>query len=160
MLGHVKFSDAISSIWPRWRSSSRPSSSAISGSISASPAVLSCSRVSWATAIAPDGKRSVGEGGPDALDRLRRRRRARADHAWLLAREVDHGGRRPGQRPEVDDGGAGCPNARGYVLHRGRARPAGVVRARREDGPRVLDDASRLLSELGHAPPDPPCPRP
>ena len=52
--GHVKFSEAISSIWPRWRSSSRPSSSAISGSISASPAVRSCSNVSCATAIARD----------------------------------------------------------------------------------------------------------
>jgi len=50
-LGHVKFSDAISSIWPRCRSASRPSSSAISGSISASPAVFSCSKVCWATAM-------------------------------------------------------------------------------------------------------------
>src|SRR5436190_971483 len=50
MEGQVKFSDAISSIWLRWRSSSRPISSAISGSISASPAVRSCWTVSCATA--------------------------------------------------------------------------------------------------------------
>ena len=49
-LGHVKFSEAMSSIWPRCRSGSRPRSSAISGSISVSPAVRSCSSVSCATA--------------------------------------------------------------------------------------------------------------
>src|SRR2546430_7103453 len=50
--GHVKFSDAISSIWPRCRSSSRASASAISGSTSVRPAVRSWSSVSCAIAIA------------------------------------------------------------------------------------------------------------
>src|SRR4029079_13096132 len=50
MLGQVKFSEAISSIWPRCRSSSRPISSAISGSTSASPARRSSFRVCSATA--------------------------------------------------------------------------------------------------------------
>src|SRR6266852_5891593 len=48
-LGHVKFSEAISSIWPRWRSSSRPSSRAMSGSTSPRPAVVRCWKVSCAT---------------------------------------------------------------------------------------------------------------
>ena len=54
----MKFSDAISSIWPRWRSSSRSISPAISGSTSASPAERSVSSETSARAIG----RSLGIG--------------------------------------------------------------------------------------------------
>src|SRR6476619_2968518 len=51
MLGQVKFSEAISSICPRCRSSSRPMRSAISGSTSASGAARNLVRFCSFTAI-------------------------------------------------------------------------------------------------------------
>ena len=67
----MKFSDAISSIWPRWRSSSGRAARRSAGRAPRSTRGRSCSSVSWATAIAllpvgtADATRRSG-GGPAA----------------------------------------------------------------------------------------------
>ena len=62
--GQVKFSDAISSSWSRWRSASRPTSSAIAGSIVSSPALRSvereCSVVAMAASLSGRRSRAFG----------------------------------------------------------------------------------------------------
>ena len=133
----MKFSEAISSIWPRWRSSSRPSSAAISGSISASPAVFRCSNVSCATAI-------VAPCSGVMIVCVRRRRGAH--RASASARDAAPSRRTRGSAPVKSitvDGVPGSGPASISAAQPSRIRsgtsssvaglgPAGLVRARRQ----------------------------
>ena len=132
MLGQVKFSEAISSIWPRCRSSSRPISSAISGSTSASRAP----RRSWSGRPA-DGER------PSAPRCYSARGRSLAQDARLGAGEVEHGRRHAGQLAAVDLGRAAGADLRRDVVEAARVGPAVAVGARRRHRADRRDDARR-----------------
>ena len=155
MLGQVKFSEAISSIWPRWRSSSRPISSAISGSSSASPARRSCSMVSCAThhprhRTRSRGPRPIGGSSTPAaalgtwarprayefahpLQRFGGGHGSFAQDDRLVDGEVDRCRRSPGQDAAVDEDGHAVAQLRGRLVEAAGIRPAVQVGARRPD---------------------------
>src|SRR5438034_10704239 len=99
MLGQVKFSEAMSSICPRWRSSSFPSRAAMSGSISSSPATLRCSKVSCATLT---GLTLLG--APDEGERRLRADRPLPEDARLRPGEVDDRRGEPGKLAGIEHG--------------------------------------------------------
>ena len=111
----------MSSIWLRSRSSSLPSSSAISGSISARPAVRSCSSVSCATAM--PGMVRLSPAVRAARGPRPRERRLREGSLGSRPGEVDHRRRRAGKLAAVDEDG----------LPRGS--PRGTSSSRRGSGP-------------------------
>ena len=114
----MKFSDAISSIWPRCRSSSRPSSAATSGSCTASPPVRRRSNCSAATATGGNANsRAPGHVGL---------RPARPTGRRLAA---GRGARGPARATENHVGGA---VARGDVVVSGAAQHAVAAASRPE----------------------------
>ena len=122
----MKFSDAISSIWPRWRSSSLREQRRDVGIDVVEPRAREVLE-----GLLRDGHGSVmlRERRDDTGDRLGGRRGALADDARLGAGEVEHRRRRARQLAGVDDGAdtrrgsrSGCPRARGDPARRRRSR--------------------------------------
>src|SRR5439155_11600456 len=156
------------SIWPRWRSGSRSRSAAMSGSTSASPAVMRCWNVSCATAIRrllprfrgsywrprrSTGRLRAGRGEKrgDAFERLRTARRAEAQDARLPTGEVDHRRRRTAQPAAVDDRGGSLADVLRDVLEGSGILPARMVRARGHDGAHAREDVRARLDDVRHA---------
>src|SRR5262249_12279380 len=135
--GHVKFSEAISSISPRCRSSSSARRPAISGSISSSPACFSSSNVACFVAIA---RMLLGEGAGTL-----------PQDARLRPGEVDHRGWDPGKLADVDDRAAGGPDLAGDVANAARIGRSGAIGARRCHDADGADDVRRLLWQVRDA---------
>ena len=146
----MKFSEAISSICPRCRSSSFASRPAISGSTSSRPAVRSWASVYCATAIlallsgVPAG--SYFRGQPTAASARAIASShiagAPAQDDRLGAGEVDHGRRDTRQLAAVDRGAFGAKRIR-HVGETARLRAAGEVGARARHRPDLLEQRLR-----------------
>ena len=126
--GHVKFSEAMSSISPRCRSSSRSSSAATSGSTSARPAVRSClerhrrRRPSRGMLLRVAGRRaSAAETAPSRS--TRGSGPGQVEHRRRCSRELAH----------VQDRGDAVEDLLRDVADSPRIRSAVQVRARRGD---------------------------
>ena len=156
--GHVKFSEAISSIWPRWRSASRPISAATSGSCSASPPVRRRSR--WSAATATGLMLLAAAAGQRPSARLVARRDASPLHAGdglrdvepavdaraVRARSAEHPVRSAVARPDEVVAGAGddpvAPRAGSEVVgsrsaERGRRPLRGPTRTSSPPSPQI-----------------------
>ena len=137
----------MSSISPRWRSSSRSRSAATSGSTSASPAVRRCSSVSGVVAI---GRMLLPRAG--ARESLRRRHRAFAQDARLGPGHVEDRRRRARQlaaRREPRRRRRGSPS--GTSVDRRGIGAAVEVRARRRDAPTRARSSAAAPTSRGAA---------
>ena len=141
-LGQVKFSDAISSIWPRCRSSSRPRSLRDLGVDLGQPGGTELlegllghghlPRCYWASATARLRTRSSASAAGAAPSRSTLR---------LGACEVEHGRGDPGQVARVElRAAAPCGSAPERRRAQTGSRPPGVVGARCGDAADGLDD--------------------
>ena len=122
----MKFSDAISSSWSRWRASSSSQRRAISGSISARPRLRRSSSVCVTWALS--GLASGDEG-----ECVRRGERALAQDDGSSGAQVEHGRGAAGtRRPAVDEHRALLRELGRHLAERARvgARRAGWPRSR------------------------------